>query len=207
MTSRSIAFILFLLFTLLFPCGRGIFAMDSFYSYRDSRGVIHLTNVHTDHRFRPVYLNGGGGAAKRKIARKRILETIEVASRKYSVDPALVKAVVKAESDFDPNAVSYAGAMGLMQLMPQTADDLNVSNPFDPEENVHGGVRHLKHLLKYFKGDVRLAVAAYNAGKSKVLRYGTVPPYTQTRNYVERVMNFFDRYRRATERKHWSRDN
>lgn len=105
------------------------------------------------------------------------------------VDPALVRAVVRAESDYDPRSLSSAGAMGLMQLMPETARDYNVKNPWDPAQNIRAGTRYLRYLLSRF-GDERLAIAAYNAGPGSVTRYGGVPPYRETQHYVTRVLTY-----------------
>lgn len=113
---------------------------------------------------------------------------IERVAAKHGVDPSLVKAVVKAESGFNPNAVSPTGAQGLMQLMPSTARALGVGDAFDPEQNVEGGVKYLRQQIDRF-GDVRLALAAYNAGPGAVARYHGVPPYRETRNYVNRVLS------------------
>lgn len=117
----------------------------------------------------------------------------------HNVDVWLVKAVVHAESGFDPHAVSRVGASGLMQLMPATAKRYGVEDIFDPSQNVAGGVRYLRDLLRLFKNDVRLAVAAYNAGEGAVQRHRGVPPYSETRQYVTKVLEFRNRYRqRAT---------
>jgi soluble lytic murein transglycosylase-like protein len=116
----------------------------------------------------------------------------------HDVDASLVKAVVHAESGFNPNAISRVGASGLMQLMPATAKRYGVHDIFDPAQNVAGGVRYLRDLLRMFKNDTRLAVAAYNAGEGAVLRYRGVPPYEETRDYVTKVLQFRNRYRRAT---------
>jgi soluble lytic murein transglycosylase-like protein len=116
---------------------------------------------------------------------------IEQAAARHNVDPNLVRAVVKVESNFNPNAVSRKGAMGLMQLMPSTARQLNLKNPFDPEQNVDAGVRHLKRLLENYGGDVRLTLAAYNAGAGAVARSSGVPRYAETQNYVRRITNLY----------------
>jgi soluble lytic murein transglycosylase-like protein len=116
---------------------------------------------------------------------------IEEAAARHNVDPNLVRAVVKVESNFNPNAVSRKGAMGLMQLMPSTAKQLNVKNPFDPEQNVDAGVRHLKRLLESYGGDIRLTLAAYNAGAGAVARNSGVPHYAETQNYVRRITNLY----------------
>jgi soluble lytic murein transglycosylase-like protein len=116
---------------------------------------------------------------------------IQEAARRHDVDPNLVRALIKVESNFDAHAVSRKGAMGLMQLMPRTARTLNVSNPFDPQQNVDGGVRHLKRLLQDFNGDVKLSLAAYNAGAGAVTRSNGVPPYAETREYVKRITTLY----------------
>ena len=116
---------------------------------------------------------------------------IEQAAARHNVDPNLVRAVVKVESNFNPNAVSRKGAMGLMQLMPSTARQLKVKNPFDPEQNVDAGVRHLKQLLENYGGDIKLTLAAYNAGAGAVARSSGVPHYSETQNYVRRITNLY----------------
>jgi soluble lytic murein transglycosylase-like protein len=116
---------------------------------------------------------------------------IEQAAARHNVDPNLVRAVVKVESNFNPNALSRKGAMGLMQLMPSTARQLNVKNPFDPEQNVDAGVRHLKRLLESYRGDIKLTLAAYNAGAGAVARSSGVPRYAETQNYVRRITNLY----------------
>ena len=116
---------------------------------------------------------------------------IEQAAARHNVDPNLVRAVVKVESNFNPNAVSRKGAMGLMQLMPSTARQLKVKNPFDPSQNVDAGVRHLKQLLESYGGDVKLTLAAYNAGAGAVARSSGVPHYAETQNYVRRITNLY----------------
>lgn len=124
-------------------------------------------------------------------------DQIRSAASTYGVDAALLRAVIHAESAYNPLAVSIKGAQGLMQLMPGTAGDLGVGNPFDPGQNISGGARYLAQLLKEFNGDVALATAAYNAGDAAVRKYGGVPPYDETRLYVKRVATLLDRYRKA----------
>ena len=171
------------------------YARENFYSYKDSNGVMHFSNVRSDIRFK-LHSRAGSTAAKREGTLDGIHRTIERVSIKYSVDPRLVKAIVRAESSFDPYAVSYAGAKGLMQLMPQTAREMNVVNPFDPAQSIDGGVRYFKRLLKSFEYDVKLALAAYNAGRTTVIRYGGIPPYKETRDYVKKVLRFYSEYKR-----------
>jgi len=136
---------------------------------------------------RIVTANSGGTAS----TPGDIDTAIEQAAARHNVDPNLVRAVVKVESNFNPNAVSRKGAMGLMQLMPSTARQLKVKNPFDPEQNVDAGVRHLKQLLESYGGDVKLTLAAYNAGAGAVARSSGVPHYAETQNYVRRITNLY----------------
>jgi soluble lytic murein transglycosylase-like protein len=121
---------------------------------------------------------------------------IKAACRKYSLDPALVKAVMHAESLFDPQAISPKGAVGLMQLDPLTVRELGISDPFNPKTNIYGGVRYLKDLLDSFEGDKKLALAAYNAGPSTVARHKGIPPYKDTKKYLVRVFRYLNHYQR-----------
>ncbi len=125
-----------------------------------------------------------------------IHELIIRISKKYNVDPALIKAIIMVESRFDPHAVSYRGAKGLMQLMPVTLKEMGAKDPFDPENNIEAGVRYFKKLLILFNNNIELALAAYNAGIRKVKLYGGIPPFRSTRQYIRKVMRYYEIYRR-----------
>jgi hypothetical protein len=171
-------------------------AAGDIYRFMDEEGVEHYTDVPTDRRFKIFMrdlkkdkkLRTSFNLARYGRSSEEFEPIINQCSSDYGVDRSLVKAVIHAESSFNSQAVSHKGAVGLMQLMPGTAQDLKVVNSFDPQDNIRGGVRYLRFLLDTFKGDVTLALAAYNAGLSKVARYGGIPPYEETRNYVSRVL-------------------
>ncbi len=169
-------------------------AQGEVYQFTDSEGVIHFSNVPTDSRYRRQQ----NTAAVIPLSPEEIHQTILSASRRYRLDPALVKAVIKVESDFNAQAVSNAGAMGLMQLMPATVSTFDVQNPFNPSENIAGGVKLLSSLLSRFNGDLTLALAAYHAGAKTVESYGQVPPIEKTRRYIQKVMAAYKTYRGKT---------
>jgi len=166
-------------------------ASADIYRYRDEKGVWHFTNVKSDKRYK-LYL--------RTYSRKPtqyILDyegIIKQAARRFRVEFPLIKAVIKAESDFNHRAVSHKGAQGLMQLMPDTAEDMEVGDPFNPEENIFGGTRYLGLLLERFKNNKRLALAAYNAGPEAVEEHQGIPPYPETRTFVKRVLYYYEQY-------------
>jgi hypothetical protein len=166
------------------------------YKYVDKEGVLHLTNTPTDHNAKYVMIM----KEKRILFRPNIdvnkYDNIIVkAANKFKLDSALIKAVIKAESNFNHHAVSPVGAQGLMQLMPATASSLQVEDAFHPEKNIEGGARYLSYLLKLYKGDLTLALAAYNAGERAVAKYNyNVPPYRETQNYVKRVFSYYRSY-------------
>jgi soluble lytic murein transglycosylase len=174
----------------LFLLANGAVAEASrIYSFVDNSGVIHFSDAPVDSRYR-LFSSG----SPRRRNRVSLLSIVNRIARLHRVDPALVRAVIKAESDFDPNAVSHLGAQGLMQLMPSTSLLLEVKDPFDPEENISGGVRHLKYLLERFDQKIVFALAAYHAGERAVVRVGGVPPIEETRIYIDRVLRFYRIY-------------
>ena len=166
----------------------------SLYRYIDERGVVHYTNVSYDRRYQPVRpASGFSWSAASKSDRRRYDALIRESARAAGIPPALVKAVIHAESAFDPEAVSKAGAMGLMQLMPGTARELGVLKPFRAEENVRGGTRYLRRLHDRYRSWA-YTLAAYNAGPTAVDRHGGIPPYAETQQYVRRVLSYYRRY-------------
>ena len=170
------------------------FCQADIYRYIDARGVVHFTNAPAHQGYaRIAPENRQAIASCRKYA-----PVISMLCKKYAVDEALVKAVIKAESDFDPQAVSKKGAQGLMQLMPETARDLSVSNPFHPIQNMDGGIRYLRKLLDQFQGNLHLTLAAYNAGENAVVKHNnSIPPFEETRTYVKRVLEYLKDYQLA----------
>lgn len=165
------------------------------YSYIDENGTVHFSNAPSGPKFNDrnhaQYLR-----KYRKQTDKREYELyIRESAKKYELDPHLVRAVIEAESNFDCYAVSSRGAKGLMQLMPGTAGDMQVGNAFNARQNIEGGCRYLRSMLNMFDGDITLAVAAYNAGPTKVKRYKKVPPYSETRNYVNTVLARYNQYK------------
>lgn len=175
---------------------------DTVYRYTDDNGVIAYSSVRpttADFDVIRFYCYACDPSSKvnwhtTPLYLKPWREEIRTAAREYGVDPALVRAVIHAESAFNEKAKSPVGALGLMQLMPGTAKEVGVSDPLQAEDNIRGGVQYLAKMLKRFKGDVRLATAAYNAGPNAVARYKGVPPYAETKAYVERVGILRERY-------------
>jgi hypothetical protein len=190
---------LFLFFYLLFlttPSSAGI------YRYIDERGVIHFTNCPRDPKFK-LYIRESKEDVGEKDHSISFIPTkdsihydtlISEFSKKYQLDFALIKAMIRAESGFNQFAISKKGAKGLMQLMPETALRMNVSNILNPRENIEGGVRYFKYLLSLFNNDLTLSLAAYNAGENLVSELRSIPPYRETVNYVRKVLSYYQSY-------------
>ena len=184
-------------FVALACCAAHACARDAVFAYRDGEDSVLLTNLQETGRtalftvalFReddaPARLQSTGP----RMAPPDVARLVDTIAPSSGLEPQLLLAVISAESGFRAKAVSPKGAQGLMQLMPATARRLGVTDPFDPEQNVRGGARYLTELLRMFNDDMRLALAAYNAGENAVLRHGrAIPPYPETRQYVARVM-------------------
>jgi len=187
---RNIAFLVVLLmslFVVIPPADADI------YRYVDASGRVHFTDTPTHGRY-DMYMKE---EAPVKASNRSYLDIIRRHATSYRLEEALVKAVIKVESDYQPRVVSRKGAQGLMQLIPQTAKDLKVSNPFDPYENIRGGSEYLRMMLDLFNNDVELALAAYNSGPSTVKRYGGIPPYDETQKYVKTDQRYLDYYRQV----------
>jgi soluble lytic murein transglycosylase-like protein len=166
-------------------------AFADVYVYKDKQGVLTFTNVPTHQGFRRVIRDG----APRFSSSASYDDLIRSASDRHNVDADLIRAVIKVESDFDSSARSHKGAMGLMQLMPETARLHNVLDLFDPGANIEGGVRHLKLLMGRYQGNLELSLAAYNAGIKAVERHRGIPPFAETQEYVRRVLGHYKAYR------------
>lgn len=173
-------------------------ALAEIYYRIDENGVARFTNAPTTPDYR--LLQPGILPSASRLTAASIDGLIEAFAAEHSIDAALIRAVIRAESNFNHRAVSRKGAQGLMQLMPATIGRLSVGDAFDPHENIGAGVRYLRQLLDQFQGDLRLALAAYNAGENAVLRYRGVPPYQETREYVKKVLSQYRRTRGESSR-------
>ncbi len=171
------------------------------YSYTDKNGVLHFSNAPTSSK----YCYAGPESSMhtsiyhfRYYPSNRIStydDIIREASLHHGLQFELIKAIVHAESSFNPNAISRAGAIGLMQIMPENLNAFGINDPFDPRDNVMGGTRYLKQLMKKYNSDLSLSLAAYNAGPGAVDKYNDIPPYPETKNYVEKVLKYYALYR------------
>ena len=189
----SVAWVIPLVTVSALVVGESASAESEIYGYVGVNGLFELTNVPTEQRFRSA------DSRARRLTRRVSVEEVEEAVERYAwqfhLHPALLLAVIKAESDFNPTVNSRAGAVGLMQLIPETAIRHGVRNLYDTGDNIRGGARHLRYLLDRFNGTVRLAVAAYNAGERRVERYRAIPPFQETRDYVRKVMIYYKNFR------------
>ena len=185
---------LFVTCALLVLCNTGVGSAGSIYSFVDERGAWHFSNVPADPRY--------GLASRSRHTSPHVPrnysefeEIISETATRYGLDPDLIRAIIQIESGGIPDARSSKGAIGLMQLMPGTSSSLAVSNPFDPKANIRGGTKYLRQLIERFRGNLVLALAAYNAGPGKVERYKGIPPYPETRRYVRNVLKQWQKYR------------
>jgi soluble lytic murein transglycosylase-like protein len=178
------------------PCLADIFL------YVDNEGVMHFSNAPTHNRYR-VYMKESTGSPPEveksaKPDTDKYDHLISESCGLLGVEFALVKAIIRAESSFDPYAISTKGAEGLMQLMPETSKKLNIANPFDPHENIKGGVKYLKYLLDRFNYDLKLSLAAYNAGETTVAEVKGVPNYRETKSYIAEVLRYYKEYKKKS---------
>jgi soluble lytic murein transglycosylase-like protein len=188
---RKVAFSFILALGIAFP----VETPADIYRYVDENGVVHFTNTPTDNRF-SFYRKEIGPSTGGQVA--DLSEIISRYASLFNLEEALLRAVIRAESNYNTQAVSSKGAMGVMQLIPETARYLDVNDPFNPEENIRGGSRYLRMMLDEFNGDLDLALAAYNAGPNAVKRHGGVPPFRETKTYIERVKGFLLNYRKGS---------
>jgi soluble lytic murein transglycosylase-like protein len=177
-------------------------AAANIYSFKDENGITHFSNLpHLDKRYKLVYKIPESWKARpnawtpnfpKSVDIGKLVPVIDNAARTHGVDPRLVHAVIRAESGYNDRAQSNKGALGLMQLIPATAERMGVKNPFDPVENIFGGTRYLSQLIRMFNGNIELALAGYNAGENAVIRHGNqIPPFAETQAYVPKVMAFY----------------
>ena len=183
-----------LILTLIFLLVPQVLQAD-IYVYRDKDGVRHFTNVPTSPDYR-IYIRHDPNKRLSAYTTDAYDSHIYNAAEENELAFALIKAIIKVESDFDPRAVSRAGAKGLMQIMPENYAALGLKDPFDPYENIRAGTRYFRQLLDRFDGELALTLAAYNAGPGIVDRYKTIPPYPETQDYVDKVMKYYDQFSR-----------
>lgn len=192
MSSRNLIKILVAIAALFMPLAS---AFGDVFVFKDASGVMTFTNVPNHAGYHRVLKESSGQTYLGSAISNSYEDLIRSISDRNSLDTDLVRAVIRVESDFNSAARSKKGAMGLMQLMPDTARLHNVVDAFDPSDNVEGGVRHLKMLLERYQGNLELSLAAYNAGSGAVEKHGGIPPFAETREYVRRVLRFYDSYR------------
>jgi soluble lytic murein transglycosylase-like protein len=171
-------------------------AMADIYLYIDSQGVLHFTNTPTSNRYK-VYMRESLKRPEAFYTIESYDDVISEAAKRNGLSSSLLKALIHVESFFNPRAVSKKGAMGLMQIMPENLQLLNINDPFDPWQNIMGGAAYLRAMLERFSGQLPLALAAYNAGPTAVEKYNDIPPYPETQDYVQKVMRFFQLYKKS----------
>lgn len=183
-----------LIFTVMFFLATAIGTLShaDIYKYVNENGLTIFTNLPNDNDAKKIISEETPRSRKNIRGSDYYNDIIYSTSDKYNIEPSLIKAVITAESNWKPTAVSTKGAIGLMQLMPSTATDMLVSNPYDPEENIEGGTKYLRYLLDRFNGDMTLALAAYNSGPETVRKFGNVPPIRETQQYVKRVLSMYE---------------
>lgn len=169
------------------------------YKYTDNKGVTHYSDRPIYHDY-CIYPDDSEDFTELDSVDEIFLDRIiNRVSRIFDIDATLIKAIIKVESDFNPRAISRAGAKGLMQLMPMTAFEMDVTDPFNPEENVFGGTKYLRYLLDRFDNDLEISLAAYNAGETAVIKYGGIPRFRETRHYVRKVLRHYKHYKSKKE--------
>jgi soluble lytic murein transglycosylase len=171
-------------------------ATADIYLYIDREGTLHFTNTPTSNQYK-VYMQETFARPAKSFRATIYDDVISEAATRHGLSSSLIKALIHVESFFNPKAVSKKGAIGLMQIMPQNLQALNINDPFDPWQNIMGGASYLKSMLERFRGELPLALAAYNAGPSAVERYRDIPPYPETEAYVKKVMRFFRHYKKT----------
>ncbi len=187
-------------------------AQADIYAYTDANGVIHFSSRRPADPRAKLLVKSSAERSRRSRGLAPVPPSdrspgrytrydawIQQAATLYQIPEALIRAVIKVESDYDPRAVSVAGARGLMQLMPETGLRMQVRDPFDPKTNIFGGTRYLRVLANTFNGDLELTIAGYNAGEGAVIRYGGIPPYAETQGYVLKVLHYYHRYRTMSD--------
>jgi len=187
--------------TFIFVCLFPFYVYPAIYSYVDDNGNQHFTNMIPVGKKYSVVIPERNKIISIKDTDNSLYDKLIIHHSKiHGVDPSLIKAVMKAESNFNPYAVSHKGAQGLMQLMPDTARLMRIDNPFDPDENIKGGTKYLKLLDEIFEGNLELMLAAYNAGPSKVMEHNmNVPPIEETRNFIKRVKFYYNKLKKPNE--------
>ena len=184
-------------YTVFFMVATGSFVQADIFMFADSEGTLHFTNTQVSSNYRLYIKEYPKNQRSNSHITDRYDHLIAEAAQAYEVPFSLLKAIIKAESNFDPKAVSKVGASGLMQIMPENFESFNLKDPFNPWENIMAGTNYFSRLLMRFKGKLPLALAAYNAGPSMVDKYNDIPPFLETQNYVEKVIRYYDLFKKG----------